>query len=49
VSRADSGREFAVLWNQRSEEKLVNQKWILLVERNSSFLVVLYALNTGKT
>jgi hypothetical protein len=49
VTRADSGREFAVVWNQRSEEKLVNQELETLVERNSSFLVVLYTLKTSES
>jgi hypothetical protein len=48
VSRADSGREFAVVWSQRNEEKLVNQKRKTLVERNSSLLVFLYAIKTRK-
>jgi len=47
VFRADGGREFAVVWNQRSGEKLINQKYESLVERNSS-LLVLYALKTRK-
>jgi hypothetical protein len=34
------GRGFAVLLNKRGEEKLINQKRKLLVERNSSSLVV---------